>query len=90
VFGASVTPEDLERLPAYHAAARVLVDGAPSRAFEVETPPLPDALYDPDQLRRASAERYGLDPAAVDAALIERWRGGEPPSTPVGARRTTR
>jgi hypothetical protein len=90
VFGAPVTPDDLERLPAYHAAARVLVDGAPSRTFEVATPPLPDALYDPDQLRRASADRYGMDPAAVDAALIERWRGGEPPSTPVGVRRTTR
>ena len=88
VLGEPVRPEDLEQLPAYHAAARVLVGGAPSQTFEVAAPPLPDALCDPDAVRRASAERYGVEPAALDAAILKRWQGGDPPSTPVGVRRT--
>ncbi|TDP96386.1 type IV secretory system conjugative DNA transfer family protein [Labedaea rhizosphaerae] len=87
VLGA-VKPEDLERLPAYHAVARVLVDGAPSRAFEIALPPLPAALHDPDEVRRASAARFGTDPAELDAAILKRWQGGDPPATPVGVRRT--
>ncbi|WP_103336946.1 type IV secretory system conjugative DNA transfer family protein [Amycolatopsis sp. CA-126428] len=88
VLGEPVTPTDLERLPAYHAVARVLVDGAPSRPFEVATPPLSDVLHDPDTVRRASADRYGTDPAELDAALLARWHGGEPPAAAIGARRT--
>ena len=88
VLGEPVKPEDLEQLPAYHAAARVLVNGTPSRTFEVATPPLPDALSDPDAMRRASAERYGVEPATLDAAILKRWQGGDPPTTPVGLRRT--
>jgi hypothetical protein len=88
VLGAPATPEGLERLPAYHAVARVLVDGAPSNAFEVATPPLPGALYDPDDVRRASARRFGHDPAALDAELLTRWQGGSLPDAPVGLRRT--
>ncbi|GAA4550024.1 type IV secretory system conjugative DNA transfer family protein [Amycolatopsis samaneae] len=87
VFGAPITPDDLERLGAFRAAARVLVNGAPSRTFEVVTPPLPDATADPDELRRTSAERYGIDPAALDAELLHRWQGGDPPAAPVGLRR---
>jgi hypothetical protein len=90
VLGTPVTPEDLERLPAYHAAVRALVDGAPGAAFEVATPGLPDALNNPARVRQASAARYGVDPAALDAQLLVRWQGGQPPSTPVGTRRTTR
>ncbi|WP_370943301.1 hypothetical protein AB5J62_29940 [Amycolatopsis sp. cg5] len=88
VLGTPVKPDDLERLPAYHAVARVLVDGAPGAAFEVATPPLPNALWNPDAVRRASAERYGVDPAELDAAILKRWQGGDPPAAPVGVRRT--
>jgi hypothetical protein len=87
-LGSSVTAESLERLPAYHAVARVLVHGAPSPAFELATPPLPAPINDPDQLRRASAERYGVDPAALDAAILKRWQGGDStPDGPIGMRR---
>jgi hypothetical protein len=87
VLGAPATPEGLERLAAFHAVARVLVDGAPTRAFEVATPPLPQATGDPDVVQRASAQRYGTDPAALDAAVLARWHGGGPPDAPVGVRR---
>jgi len=89
VLGAPATPENLERLAAYHAVARVLVNGAPSSPFEVATPPLAAATADPDTLRTSSAERYGVDPRALDAWLLARWQGGDVPDTPVGARRTT-
>lgn len=88
VLGAPVKSDDLDQLAAYHAVARVLVDGAPGRAFEVATPPLPDALHDAEALRRASAQRYGTDPAELDALLLARWQGGGPPEGPVGLRRT--
>lgn len=89
VLGQPVTPEDLQRLPAYHAVARVLVDGAPSRAFEVVTPELPNATHDPATVQHTIAERYGVDPAELDAALLARWQGGDPPDAPVGRRRRT-
>ncbi|WP_326955140.1 type IV secretory system conjugative DNA transfer family protein [Amycolatopsis sp. NBC_01286] len=90
VFGAPVTAADLERLPAYHAAARVLVNGAPSQPFEVATPALSDALADPVQVRQASTDRYGMGPAEVDAELLKRWHGSTPPSAPLGSRRAPR
>ncbi|HEX5116548.1 MAG TPA: type IV secretory system conjugative DNA transfer family protein [Pseudonocardiaceae bacterium] len=87
-LGESVVPDDLERLPAFHAVARVLVDGAPSRAFEVATLPLPPATADAEAVRRASAIRYGVDPAELDEAILRRWQGGDqPPDAPIGAQR---
>ncbi|MEY9861523.1 hypothetical protein ABH935_007164 [Catenulispora sp. GAS73] len=86
VLGKPVTVDDLERLPAYHAVARVLVDGAPCRAIEVVSLPLPSPLNDPAALRRKSAEHYGVDPDAIDAAILRRWRGDDP-EEPIGARR---
>ncbi|MBE1500918.1 hypothetical protein H4696_008018 [Amycolatopsis lexingtonensis] len=88
LLGEPVTPEDLMQLGAHRAAVKTTVNGNAQAAFEVVTPPLPDALRDPVELRRASAERYGADPAAIDAALLNRWAGEAPPDGPVGVRRT--
>jgi hypothetical protein len=87
VLGSPVTSDDLDTLAAYHAVARVLVDGTPSSAFEVATAPLPKPSTDPDVLRRASAERYGVNSAVLDAAILARWQGERPPDTPIGVRR---
>ena len=75
VLGGGIGPDDLMNLPAYYAAARVLVDGSPSSAFVVSTPNLPGATADPATIRRASAERYGVDPDELDAQLVARWQG---------------
>jgi hypothetical protein len=89
VLGDPVTPQDLERLPAFHAVARVLVDDAPCVPFEVATPKLAPPVADAESLHRASAAQYGVAPAELDAAVLRRWQGGaEPPNGPVGARRT--
>jgi len=88
VLGRTVTPEDLERLPAYHAVARLLVDNSPSAAFEVVTPPLAAPSNDPRALRRSAAERLGVDPVELDAAILARWSGGSAKSAgPIGVRR---
>jgi hypothetical protein len=87
VLGKPVTPDELDRLAAYHAVARVLVDAAPSTAFEVATPPLSPPTNDPDKLRRISAERFGIDSAVLDDALMRRWQGEQPPDAPIGLRR---
>lgn len=88
VLGGTVTAADLERLPAFHAVARVLVGGAPCRAFEVATLPPPRAINDVEALRKASAEAYGVDSDELDAALVRRWQGSDQtPDAPVGVRR---
>ncbi|WP_260478913.1 type IV secretory system conjugative DNA transfer family protein [Kibdelosporangium aridum] len=87
VLGAPIKPDDLDQLGAYHAAARVLVDGAPSQPFEFAAPPLPDALQEPGTLHQASAQRFGAEAAAIDAALLARWQDQAPPDAPIGLRR---
>jgi DNA helicase HerA-like ATPase len=87
VLGDVVTPEELQSLPAFHAVARVLVDAAPTDAFEVATPPLAKPTANPDTLRRASAARYGRNPVELDAAILARWQGEPPPDAPIGLRR---
>jgi hypothetical protein len=89
-LGGGVTSDDLDRLGAYQAAVRVLVDGAPSQPFAVRTLPLTDATGDAEQLRRKSATHFGVDGAAVDAELITRWQGGARTTDgPVGVVRRT-
>jgi hypothetical protein len=88
VLGAPVTPEGLDSLPAFHAAARVLIGGTEGRAFEVATPPLPKPLHDPLLLRRISAQRYGIDAAELDEQILRRWQDGDTtPNAPIGMRR---
>jgi hypothetical protein len=87
-LGRPITPDDLERLPAYHALARVLVDGVPCPPFEVATPALSKPINDPNALHRASAERFGVPSAELDAAIQARWEGTDhTPDAPIGLRR---
>ncbi len=87
-FGAQVAAEDLLRLGTYEAVAQVHLDGRPTQPFAVRTLPLGPWTSKPEELRRASARRYGRDGAEVDKALTERWYGssGSSPEEPIGAR----
>lgn len=87
VLGAGVTTADLERLGAYQAVARVLVNNAPSAAFAVATQALPRPTSSAARLRRQSAERYGQNGPAVDRFIQNRWQPDLPPDAPIGARR---
>jgi hypothetical protein len=87
-LGTPITPDDLERLPAYHALARVLTGGVPCPPFEVATPALAKATNDPATLHRTSAARFGVPSAELDAAIQARWQGtDQTPEAPVGLRR---
>lgn len=76
VLGNGLTPADLEQLGAYEACARLLVDASASAPFGVRTLPLPPATQNAAMLRRASQERYGANPTALDDTLTARWQEG--------------
>jgi hypothetical protein len=82
VLGAEVTAADLERLGAFQAVARVLVEAVPSTAFAVQTQPLGEISNDVAAVKQGSAERYGLAAAELDTWLRQRWEG---PSTSTDA-----
>lgn len=88
VFGEPVSPDDLLRLGAFQACARLLVDSAMTPPFALQTLPLPTPTTNPDALRDASRERYAACGTDVDAALVRRWRGEDnPPAQPAGVQR---
>jgi hypothetical protein len=77
--------EGLMNLPPFEVIARIgLGPGDVTRPVSGRTFPLPKATSDPEMVRRTSAERYGADPATVDAALAGRHTAGGAGSTPVG------
>jgi hypothetical protein len=80
-----VSSEGLQNLGPFEVIARIgLGPGDVTRPASGRTYPLPKATSDPEMVRRASAERYGADPAMVDAALAARHTSGGAGSTPVG------
>jgi hypothetical protein len=89
VFGEPVTPDDLLRLGAFQACARLLVDSAMTTSFALQTLPLVAPAISADNLRQRSRERYAAGGRELDAALVRRWRGDDqpPPKGPVGTRR---
>lgn len=88
VLGAGVSAAELERLDAYQAVARVLVDNSPSAAFSLATEPLSPPTVRLSELRRRSLARYGADGHAVDDRIQARWQAiDSPPDSPIGSRR---
>lgn len=87
-LGGGLTADDLERLGAFEAGCRLLVDSTLTEPFAIRTRPLEPAISDPEELRRASQKRYGMDGAELDAALAKRWHGAlDPPDSPIGVKR---
>lgn len=74
-----VTPEELQALGRFEVAARIgLGPGDVSPPVTGCTLPPPEAISDPEEIRRESAARYGSDPATVDAALMQRHGLNDP------------
>lgn len=70
-LGQELTPQDLLMLPRYHAYARLLIDGMPSRPFSLRTLP-PEIPSDPERaeiIRRVSRHRYSRNASQVDTAI---------------------
>ncbi len=77
-----VSGEGLQHLGPFEVIARIgLGPGDVTAPVSGRTFPLPPTTSDPEAIRRASADRYGVDPASVDAALAERHGPGDK-STP--------
>ncbi|HEY2142375.1 MAG TPA: hypothetical protein VGG98_09995 [Solirubrobacteraceae bacterium] len=81
-----VDAEGLQNLGRFECVMRIgLGPGDIAPPVTGRTLPLPPASSDPEAVRRASAARYGADPALVDAALRERHQTHESKlETPVG------
>lgn len=68
-----VSPDDLQALGQFEVTARIgLGDGAVSAPVTGLTFPPDPPTSDPEAIRKNSAARYGMEPAAVDAALFAR------------------
>lgn len=86
VLGGGLVAGDLARLGAHEAYAEVLVDRRPSEPFLIRTlQPDSRTLSDPTDLRRASAQQYGVDGPGLDEELRQRWQGhSSTPDAPIG------
>lgn len=81
----NVSSEALQNLRQYEVVMRLgLGPGDVSAPVTGRTLPLPVPTSDPVAVRRASASRYGTDPAEVDAALAKRHEATGTDETPVG------
>jgi hypothetical protein len=80
----NVSSEALQHLGQYETIMRLgLGPGDVAAPVSARTLPPPPPISDPEEVRRASAERYGTDPAEVDAALMRRHQAGSD-EAPVG------
>ncbi|MFI0411808.1 DEAD/DEAH box helicase [Actinomadura sp. 3N508] len=88
IYGDPATPDELARLGAFEVCAQLYVGNTMSQPFAVKTLPLLPPSADMSVLRQDSQQRYASSGSAVDAALRERWYGGNtPPGSPIGLRR---
>jgi hypothetical protein len=78
-----LTADDLRGLGRFEIAARLCVDGQTRAPVTGRTLPLPQAIRDPEELRRELAEAQGMARADIEAALSARRQ-------PMGGRRPTR
>jgi hypothetical protein len=85
-FGAGLTPEDLQALDAYEAVTQVFAAGHTQPPVTIRTLPATAPTADPNVLRAASRERFGVDRADVESAIRTRLQRGAP-DAPIGRRR---
>ncbi|HVF06411.1 MAG TPA: hypothetical protein VNA20_16330 [Frankiaceae bacterium] len=84
----SLRPEDFQRLPRFHAYARLSADGWVTPYFSLKTTPLPEPVSDPAVVRARSRKNYGVDREQVEAELRALLGSTKKPAdTPLGARR---
>ncbi len=86
-LGRGLTPEDLMGIPAYEAVAAVFAVGQVQPATTLATTPLGPPLRTADSVRRASQQRWGVDKADVEAAMVTRQHGPRQASPRVGRSR---
>lgn len=74
-FEEAVTPKDILSLPKYHAYARLMIDGVPSKPFSIHTLPPPLSEQDArkiENIRKMSRQRYSAKRTEVEQK-ISKW-----------------
>ncbi|WP_329101638.1 type IV secretory system conjugative DNA transfer family protein [Streptomyces sp. NBC_01439] len=86
VLGGGLAAGDLSLVGSHEAYAEVLVNRRPSEPFLIRTrQPDTRPLSDPTDLRRQSAQRFGVDGGGLDDELQRRWQGrSSTPDAPIG------
>lgn len=88
-FGPGVEPDYFAGLARFEAIGAVSLGGTVSRPFTFRTEeldaPIPGRAA---EVRRASRERFGIDRAEIEAAILRQAKGPDEPTGKVGRRRT--
>jgi hypothetical protein len=78
-FTGVLEPADLTELPRHHVYLNTMHDGRASGWISAKTLPAPDPIRDPDELRRASAQRYGKPVAEIEEEAMSILLPSRPP-----------
>jgi hypothetical protein len=89
--GSALAPEDFQSLGAFQAYAQLVAGEAVQPWCSLVTLPAPKPISDPNEVRAASRERYGVDRSEIEAELLELFVGGSgtAPDDLAPRRRTT-
>jgi hypothetical protein len=85
-FRPYLSADDLQGLGPWEGFAAVSTGSAVAPPASIRTRPAPDPLGSAEKVRAASRKRYGMTPAAVDAAIRKRVTARRP-AAPVGETR---
>ena len=85
--GSSLTPEDFIELPPYAIYASLLAQGRQTGWFSGRTLPPPQAIADPEAVRRESQARYGADPIEQAPLTQDPTTPAHPDDEPIGRTR---
>ncbi|MFL6137400.1 MAG: type IV secretory system conjugative DNA transfer family protein [Frankiaceae bacterium] len=83
-LGGGLTADDLTGIPAYEAVASCFSAGHVQPPTTLRTAPLEPPLRDFEAVRAASRQRWGVDRADVEAALLARQQGQHEPAPRIG------
>ena len=73
-LGESVTPQMVAELPRYHAYSRLMMDGAPTRPFAIQTLPPPKRTQSrAEVVRRVSQRAFGCPRTEVEKQIAKAY-----------------
>ena len=73
-LGENVTPQMVAKLPRYHAYSRLMMDGAPTRPFAIQTLPPPKRTQNrADVVRRVSQSAFGCPRKEVETQIAKAY-----------------
>lgn len=84
-LGDIFTADDLQGLGAFEVVCQLFAAGSSQPPATARTRPLPEVSSDPDEIRRASRKRYGVDRSEIERAIRNRQSRGT--DAPIGRRR---